>query len=110
MNEAKAGLELFYVQTATGRKQITEAEFKALNPMPPAITNSHAVDVRAEIEARSAASPEFAAGIESAKAQHFFQGLFKQTQSPGTGDHYRQFVKNLLLRAQEAGLFNPEIP
>jgi hypothetical protein len=43
-----------------------------------------------------------------AKTQAFFADLAKAARSPGAGDIYRQFVSNLLLRAQEANLYTPE--
>lgn len=41
-------------------------------------------------------------------AQKFFHDLYVAARSPGYGDHHRQFVTNLLLRATEAGLYSPE--
>lgn len=43
-----------------------------------------------------------------ADAHLFFENLRVAARSPGYGDHHRQFVTSLLLRAQEAGLFTPE--
>lgn len=44
------------------------------------------------------------------RAQKFFRDLFVAARSPGYGDHHRQFVANLLLRATEAGIYVPEAP
>lgn len=40
--------------------------------------------------------------------QKFFHDLYVAARSPGYGDQHRAFVANLLLRAQEAGLYTPE--
>ncbi len=41
------------------------------------------------------------------RAQEFFAALAAETRRPSFGDKDREFVRNLLLRAQEAGLFDP---
>ena len=63
--------------------------------------------------------PEVAAAVIAAKTecelirqapQQFFASLASAARNPGTGEHYREFVKHLLLRAQEAQLYTPETP
>jgi hypothetical protein len=41
-------------------------------------------------------------------AQGFFADLDRETRSPHFGEHHKTFVRALLLRAQEAGLFTPD--
>ena len=41
------------------------------------------------------------------RVQTFFANLSAETRRPSFGDRDREYVKNLLLRAQEAGLFYP---
>ena len=43
------------------------------------------------------------------RAQTFFAAISAETRRPSFGDRDREFVKNLLLRAQEAGLFDPSL-
>ncbi len=46
--------------------------------------------------------------VADSRSQKFFADLWRAARSPGYGDQERTFVKNLLLRAQEAQLYAPE--
>ncbi len=41
------------------------------------------------------------------KVQKFFEQLRDAARAPAYGDHHKQFVANILIRAQEAGIFAP---
>lgn len=40
-------------------------------------------------------------------AQKFFEKIYTETLRPHFGDKEREFVRNLLLRAQEARIYHP---
>ena len=44
------------------------------------------------------------------KSQAFFSGLAAEIRKPSYGDQHREFVRALLIRAQEAELYSPELP
>ncbi len=44
---------------------------------------------------------------QESKAQAFFARLLDETRRPSYGDAQRDFIRNLVLRAQEAGLYEP---
>lgn len=42
-------------------------------------------------------------------SQKFFSGLSAETRRPSFGEREREFIKVLLIRAEEAGIYNPRL-
>lgn len=43
-----------------------------------------------------------------AQVQQFFDSLLTETRKPHYGHHAREVIQQLLLRAQEAGIYQPK--